>query len=72
MLRVTGGLGVFWQMVWICYSERHITITLQSIRTNIPAALKRTPRYCVNKADAPKSFHAFNLQAKQTELQGPI
>jgi len=38
-LRVTPGLAVFWQMVWICSSERQITINLQSIHTNIPAVV---------------------------------
>lgn len=35
--RVMPGLGVFWQMVRICYWETRITITLTSIHTNIPA-----------------------------------
>ena len=55
-------------MVWICYSESQITITLKIYPHKHLSCTERKPRYCVNKADAPKSFHTFSSKTKQTML----
>lgn len=54
--RVTPGLGVFWQMVCICYRETQITITFTSSHTNIPAIRKEYQRATSIKHI--KLFHA--------------
>lgn len=55
--RVTPGLGVFWQMVCICYWETQISITFTSIHTH-PTNTERISTRYINKADPPKLFHA--------------
>lgn len=67
-LRVTPRLWVFWQMVWICYSQRQITITLQSIHINIPAILKGYQGTML-KRQIYLSCSIRDPQAKQTVLQ---
>lgn len=55
--RVTPGLGVFWQMVCICFWETQISITFTSIHTH-PTNTERISTRYINKADPPKLFHA--------------
>lgn len=57
---VTPGLGVFWQMVWICYSERQIIITSNLSTQTSQLCWKNTEVHFNRSTHDPQATRSYN------------